>query len=272
MTERCRLGCENMKIIGRYFETTSDFVNLVRVSKQFKDLLEKYLYNPVSDTRLFPKIRNQHFYRKEDRNYTLRSMDSYVFWYKTDQLEFLKRHEKEYYKRVVLTNYAHWRLNNEGRLIEDSVYEYDETEDNEYCGSSPIPSVNGSCIVPEGITELGPYCFANCYLTHIQLPRSLKTIGAHAFQSNCIREIDIPEGVTSIGDSAFTECWELETVKLHPGLRKIGDWCFYLVYIPALTVPDTVIDIGEESFHDVHLLTLPVHLESVGRRSNSLCN
>ena len=53
-----------MIIIGKYFEENKEFINVIKLNKKFKDLLECYKYNPISDYKLFPNIQTQHFYKE----------------------------------------------------------------------------------------------------------------------------------------------------------------------------------------------------------------
>ena len=55
-----------MVIVGRYFETNNDFINLVKTSKRYKSLLEIYRFNPIRDRSLFPNVQTLHIYEKGD--------------------------------------------------------------------------------------------------------------------------------------------------------------------------------------------------------------
>ena len=47
------IDADYMVIVGRYLKTTSDFINLIKVCKKYKDICQIYRYNPVSDPSLF---------------------------------------------------------------------------------------------------------------------------------------------------------------------------------------------------------------------------
>lgn len=68
-----------------------------------------------------------------------------------------------------------------------------------------------SIILPEGVTELGNYCFSNCSeLVSVILPNSLKTIGAEAFRGCVKLETIYMGGVTKFNYSAhFSGCTTL---------------------------------------------------------------
>ena len=64
--------------------------------------------------------------------------------------------------------------------------------------------LNGSYTIPNGVTNVGDYAFANTGLTNITIPSTVVSIGASAFE-NCfqLRSLRIPMSVVSIGDYAF---------------------------------------------------------------------
>lgn len=69
-----------MMIIGKYFRSNCDYINLVKTCKKFSQILLMYRYNPIGDDRLFKKIETQHFYEYSDIFYRKRDMFRYVYW------------------------------------------------------------------------------------------------------------------------------------------------------------------------------------------------
>lgn len=67
-------------IIGKYFESNRDFVNLMKVSKRFKDIVSMYKFNPISDCSLFENVQTQHFYKIDDIYTAKKGMYRYIFW------------------------------------------------------------------------------------------------------------------------------------------------------------------------------------------------
>lgn len=94
-------------------------------------------------------------------------------------------------------------------------------------------------VIPEGVTELegnnygggvlGIFgAFDSCYyLESVQLPDTLKIIGAFAF-SHCknLKRIAIPDHVTHINTCAFADCSSLEELNFPSGLQVVGDYAF----------------------------------------------
>ena len=99
-----------------------------------------------------------------------------------------------------------------------------ESLGNGTCLVSGAGSCRDSLIVlparsPEGDTVVGiaAYAFRNCtFLKGIELPSTVRTIGAYAFYGSGIGGIDIPDGVYSIGEYAFCGCYSLTAIKVSP--------------------------------------------------------
>ena len=68
-----------MLIVGKYFLENNDFVNIMKVSKKYHDLVSMYYFNPISDCSLFENMESQYLYEKEDIKRT--EMYQYVYWY-----------------------------------------------------------------------------------------------------------------------------------------------------------------------------------------------
>ncbi len=90
-------------------------------------------------------------------------------------------------------------------------------------------------------------------LTEIEIPEGITEISSRAFSGNSFRRIEIPGSVKKIGASAFAQSKAnatLEEVILHEGLEEIGDRAFR--YIPAeeIRIPSTVTSIHARAFGD----------------------
>ena len=89
-----------------------------------------YHFNPISDISLFENIETQYLY--DEKDVRKEGMYQYIYWYERDYNIFDKKHENEIFKRV--------------ELNEDS-----------------LPIEDDKCIVPEGVTSIGSYCFKDVY-------------------------------------------------------------------------------------------------------------
>ena len=108
-------------------------------------------------------------------------------------------------------------------------------------------------VIEEGITSIGADAFEYFpYLTTIQLPASLETIGSNAFRGTPITELTFPDGskLVSIEKNAFKDCTSLETFKLPDSLTKIEGSAFEgcTNLIGPLDLPDSISSIGSRAF------------------------
>lgn len=258
------MDIHSILIVSKYLMSESDYINLIKVSRKYKDLLMFFRYNPISDTTLFPMIQTQHFYKREDIINKISDMVHYIHWYEVDQNEWMKRSHLDVYKQVTLYNHgvSWWSYHPFGEIntIDDNDNSdnnnennsTDEDEDEDNVWSCPLPIVKGICTVPEGITSLGPCCFMGCTgITKIELPSTLRGIYSYAFKATSIREIKIPEGVTSIGESCFSECFNINKIVFPHTLMVIGRYCVHFCStIPKVKIPRDCI-VNEEGLHDV---------------------
>lgn len=61
----------------------------------------------------------------------------------------------------------------------------------------------------------------------IDLPMSVKSIGAYAFAKTACTDFSLPDRLTEIGEGAFESCHNFRTLNLPRDLKKIGNRAFY---------------------------------------------
>lgn len=98
--------------------------------------------------------------------------------------------------------------------------------------------------VPNTVTSIGAHAFDGRLLTSIILPNSITTIEESAFYGAALTSINIPENVTSIGIDAFSQCHSLTVITCEaitpPSI--VGGTYFFNgdksipVYVPAQSV------------------------------------
>ena len=87
MTEEPKhfITIDDMLIIGKYFESSVDYVNVMRVCRKYHDLVKFYHFNPISDTTLFERMESQHLYSCSDKR--IEGMYQYIYWYSTHYIQ-----------------------------------------------------------------------------------------------------------------------------------------------------------------------------------------
>lgn len=145
-------------------------------------------------------------------------------------------------------------------------------------------NLSGDLTLPDSVQIVGDRAFAECTgLTGtLTLGNSLQTIGGGAFY-NCplFGDLVIPDSVTMIGIQAFyCRPYYLPetqgTLTLGKNLRTIGAFAFRESrYTGSLTIPDSVVEIGEGAFRDCKnlngTLTLGKNLRTIGKEAFSGC-
>lgn len=145
-------------------------------------------------------------------------------------------------------------------------------------------NLNGDLTLPDSVQIVGNNAFSECTgLTGtLTLGSSLQTIGAGAFYDCSFSgNLVIPDSVTSIGRYAFYSRPYLRpetqgTLTLGRNLRTIGEFAFLESrYTGSLTIPDSVVEIGERAFYQCEnlngTLTLGKNLRTIGKEAFSGC-
>ena len=127
------------------------------------------------------------------------------------------------------------------------------------------------------VTSIGDDAFASCYITSVEIPDSVTSIGNFAFSwCSSLTNIDIPDSVTSIGDYAFLDCSDLTSVTIPDGVTSIGDFAFSRCgSLTSVTIPDSVTSIGNSAFlacSGLTSVTIPGSVTSIGGEAFRDCD
>jgi|GEM_PF-2330276 len=117
--------------------------------------------------------------------------------------------------------------------------------------------------------EVGAGAFHGCsYLSSLELPSATTEIGKGAFYGCGFRNFIVPEQVTVLNSSVFEECSSMSEIKLHGGIKIIGDRAFYrCYYLESIELPEGLDSIGEEAFYGCYPLkeiTIPSTVTRIG--------
>ena len=140
----------------------------------------------------------------------------------------------------------------------------------DYCFAQ-CTGLSDELVIPEGVTEIGNHAFWSCNkLSSVKFPNSLTTIGYKAF-SECeslTGTLHIPLSVTIIYGQAFSYCKNIGAIKLHPGIQLSGYGFFdHCSSLTELTIPEGWETTGKSSFSNCSSLTkvsLPESLKTIG--------
>lgn len=109
----------------------------------------------------------------------------------------------------------------------------------------------------------------------IDLPMSVKSIGAYAFTKTACTDFSLPDRVTEIGEGAFESCNNFRTLNLPRDLKKIGNRAFKDCLLSGnLDIAYNVTEIGDYAFSGCTGLTklsLTSSLQRIGANAFSGC-
>lgn len=124
-------------------------------------------------------------------------------------------------------------------------------------------------ILPDDITEFGFCAFLGLTLRQINIPSSLRKLGASSFEDNRWLEGDplvIPEGVKEIPVRCFQWCDSLKRVVLPSSLKTIDLLAFYYARVKEMNFPEGLDSIGFSAIYATHLteIVLPSTVKRMG--------
>ena len=111
---------------------------------------------------------------------------------------------------------------------------------------------NESITIPEGVTEIKAFAFANSEIEEVSFPDSLKKIEKQAFyECSRLKEVSFPDSLKKIEKLAFYECSRLKSVDFGNGIDEIdGAMAFAYCSITKLEIPSQIKTIGDGAFYN----------------------
>ncbi|MDE6300182.1 MAG: leucine-rich repeat domain-containing protein, partial [Muribaculaceae bacterium] len=103
----------------------------------------------------------------------------------------------------------------------------------------------------EGMTEIKDYVNYGLlpYKDEVELPSTLKRIGAYAFYNNTeLYSVILPDGLEEIGESAFEGCGLLENQTFPASLKKIEDAAYRGSSLTEVELPEGLNSLGNAVF------------------------
>lgn len=179
------------------------------------------------------------------------------------------------------------------------------------CSPKSKSGTSSSYIIPNSVTSIEDDAFEGCLFTSIIIPEGVVSIGTYAFL-NCIRltSVTIPSTVTTIGNSVFLYCSRLTSIEVESTnpmymsesgivfnkakttlilcpshkldsyiipntVTIIASLAFENCMLSSVTIPNSVISIGDEAFRSMYNLTsitIPSSVISIGERAFYYCS
>ena len=121
--------------------------------------------------------------------------------------------------------------------------EYEVPAKTERIGNSAVyfNSNLGKVTFPKSLRTIGDHAFDGCYgLTTVVFNKGLKEIGKYAFDSAPLADVSLPSSVVSIGDSAFTLTENFGRIELPEKLETMGYAAFGTDYGEPLFTQDVI--------------------------------
>lgn len=132
----------------------------------------------------------------------------------------------------------------------------------------PIAKSGTAYTVPATVTELAPSAFESCTrLTEIGLPNTLSSIGAWAFANTGLTAIHLPNSVRTVDDHAFCACTALTDVTLSSNLQELGAGTFWgCTALQNVVLPNRLQSISYCLFYgctELRAVTVPQSVQNI---------
>lgn len=132
---------------------------------------------------------------------------------------------------------------------------------NSFKGNNEIYEV----IIPDSVTRISDYAFAESSVVKITIPDNVEYIGEYAFYMSKLEEIYLPDSVEEIGEGAF-ERTNLNSIRLPAKLKTISNRMIYnVIPLISIEIPESVEVIGDLALGRTSLtsVTIPDSVEKI---------
>jgi hypothetical protein len=114
----------------------------------------------------------------------------------------------------------------------------------------------GGMVIPDSVTDIAEYAFyQTSFNGQLTLGNGVKTIGRYAFSNATVGSLTIPNSVTTIGEGAFFDS-NVTSLTLGSSVTTIGERAFMYTNVPTLVIPNSVTSIGDRAFESAGVTTL----------------
>ncbi|MCE9254567.1 leucine-rich repeat domain-containing protein [Bacteroides fragilis] len=131
-------------------------------------------------------------------------------------------------------------------------------------------------VLPKDITEIEDYgIYGNKNLVSIEIPVTVKKVGAHVFKScSSLQKVELPN-VETLGERVFESCGKLTKVTLSPDLQVIPDYAFqYCGSLADVPLPSSLVSIGVSAFREcdgLSAVVMPNTVTTLNKNAYTFC-
>lgn len=282
-----RFQLTTISVIGKYLETTQDYINLAKTCKAYREIPETYCYNPLPILECVPQIfRNRTtlvLYNQDDlRQLCLEKVEKPIEMIRVLYPMYPRDHgdlktyaqkndisiEQDQFMSNIAIDLHQDTVDILGKFTPETapnVQSIDWTNTKLY---DLIGNLGLSCCeqltsvkLPDTLERIGETFYGCQNLREVKLPKYLKTICSSTFyECSNLSSISIPSTVTFIGNRAFSHCTSLSNIVLPNGLKEIGDSCFSsCISLRHINIPSSLQTIGDYCFDSCNLTQINLH-------------
>lgn len=108
---------------------------------------------------------------------------------------------------------------------------------------------SGNVAIPDGITTIRPYKFAEqSGMLTATIPSTCTSIGAHAFEGSSLTSVTVPDSVTSIGAYCFYTCTDLDSIHVGTGVTSVPEQFAAYGHLASVVFDGDITSIGNNAF------------------------
>ena len=113
------------------------------------------------------------------------------------------------------------------------------------------------------VTKVPAYCFQYAYMTSIEIPRSVVSLGTYCFANSSLSSITIPDSVITLEKRCLAGMSKLKQISLPTSITTLPEECFYDCSLTSITIPSSVTSVGKRCFYRSGSLVSVVFSEGV---------
>lgn len=127
--------------------------------------------------------------------------------------------------------------------------------------------------MPDSLREIGDFTFEDSKLVEAVIPEGVKKIGCYAFQRSGLMALYLPDGLEELGEGAFSDTALIEAT-IPAGIRKLEGTFAYCSYLSRVHLPDGLETIGDATFcicEKLRHVNIPATVTAIGRSAFRKC-